>query len=98
MPKDEQSIGRYGRMRMEYLKEHRQILFGVLVLQDKLYEHCSKVNEQAQKRANVMMEQLVQAWGITEEWKSRDQMGWVRVMNQAKHCAEENVVNELIYA
>jgi len=97
IPKNDRPIGHYGRLRKAYLKEYRPVLFEHHVLQGTLYEHCDAVNDQAKRRLEVMMEQLIQEWGITEDLKHRDQMGWVGLMNQAKHCAEESIKNELIY-
>lgn len=97
VPANDRPIGRYGTMRKEYLKNHRPALYEHLVLQGKLYEHCADINEQAQHRLDVIMEQLSLKWNITEDLKHRDQLRWVGLMNQAKHCAEENIMKELIY-
>ncbi|MCD8374091.1 MAG: TnpV protein [Oscillospiraceae bacterium] len=97
LPPLDRPVGRYGRMRQNYLKEHRPALYAMYLIHGTLYEHCANVNEQAQQRLEVMMKQLIEEWGITEDLKARDQMGGVSQMNQAKHCAEETILRELIY-
>ncbi|MCC8079984.1 MAG: TnpV protein [Oscillospiraceae bacterium] len=97
LPLLDRPVGRYGRMRQNYLKEHRPALYAMYLIHGTLYKHCADVNEQAQQRLEVMMKQLIEEWGITEDLKARDQMGWVSQMNQAKHCAEETILRELIY-
>ena len=62
-----------------------------------LFDHCADINEQAQRRLEVMMEQIVHEWGIKEEMKSTDPLGWASLMNQARHCADEAILNELVY-
>lgn len=63
------------------------------------YRHLTRdcINEQAQQRLEVMMEQIIHEWGVKEEMKSTDPLGWVSLMNQARHCADEVILNELIY-
>ena len=55
------------------------------------------IETQARQRLDVMMEQIAQEWGISEEMKSTDPLGWAGLMNQARHCADEVILNELIY-
>ena len=62
-----------------------------------LFEHCAAVETRARQRFDVMMEQIAQEWGISGEMKSTDPLGWANLMNQARHCADEVILNELIY-
>ena len=90
-------IGHYGRMRREYLKEHRPILYSDLILTEQLFPHLSEINQAAQRRFETMLPQMMTQRGITEELKARDQMRWVQEMNSFKNQAEEIVIAELIY-
>ena len=91
-------IGKYGRMRRRYLKEHRPILYNDLLLQGKLYDHLLEVDRAAHARMEVLMPQLMQAAGVTEELKAADQMKQIGLMNTLKAQTEEIIRNELIYS
>lgn len=90
-------IGKYGRMRQRYLKEHRPALYSSLLLTEKLYPHLLEIDEAANERMDILMSQLMKAAGVTEELKAADQMKWVRLANTCRAQAEEIVFNELIY-
>ena len=90
-------IGKYGRMRQRYLNEHRPVLYNQLLLQGKLYDHLLEVDKRANARMEVLMPQLMQAAGVTEELKISNQMKWVRLMNTLKAQAEKIIRDELIF-
>lgn len=90
-------IGRYGRMRQRYLKEHRPVLWNHLVLTGTLYEHLHEIETAAQSRIDLMLPKLAAEAGATEELKATDPLKWTRLMNACKSQAEEAVLNELIY-
>ncbi|NCE76295.1 TnpV protein [Anaerotruncus sp. X29] len=90
-------IGRYGRMRLRYLKEHRKGLYTTLLLTEKLYPHLLEIDEAANERMDILMPQLMKAAGVTEELKASDQMKWVGLANNCKAQAEEIICAELIY-
>ena len=92
-----QPIGKYGRMRMKYLKEHRTIIFSQLVLSGKLTAHLVEIDQTCQKRMNQMISKMKRTEGVTEALKAENQMEWVRKMNSIHHRAEEMILNELIY-
>ena len=92
----ETSIGKYGRMRKSYLKEHRPILYNQLLMSEKLYPHLIEIDETAQSRLEQMMPQLAKEAGATEELKASDPMKWVGLMNTCKAQAEEILMAELI--
>ena len=92
----ETSIGKYGRMRKSYLKEHRPILYNHLLMSEKLYPHLLEIEETANSRLEQMMPQLAESAGATEELKARDPMRWVGLMNTCKAQAEEILLTELI--
>ena len=94
----EQPIGKYGRMRKAYLKEHRPILWNSLILSEKLYPHLLEIEKAAQSRLELMMPELMKANGVTEALKASDPMKWVGLMNNCKAQAEETILAELIYS
>ncbi len=94
---DQKPIGRYGRMRLHYLREHRPGLYTRLILSGKLYEHLAEIDETSRERMDRMIPQMARAEGINEMLKARDPMAWVGQMNALKHHAEEVILNELIY-
>ena len=94
----EAPIGKYGRMRQRYLKEHRPGLYSSLILSEKLYPHLLEIDRAARERMNAMLPRMMEAAGVTEELKARDPMRWVGLMNTLKAQAEEVIFQELIYA
>ena len=92
----EKPLGKYGRMRKTYLKEHRPILYNQMLLSEKLYPHLIEIDETAQSRLGQMMPQLAKEAGATEELKASDPMKWVGLMNTCKAQAEEILMAELI--
>ena len=94
----EMPLGKYGRMRKTYLKEHRPVLFTNLLLSEKLYPHLREIDETAQTRLETMMPRLLQAAGITEKMKAEFPMQWVGLMNNCKAQAEETILSELVYS
>ena len=92
----EAPIGKYGRMRQRYLKEHRSGLYSSLILSEKLYPHLLE-NRAAHERMDAMLPRMMEAVGVTEELKARDPMRWVGLMNTLKAQVEEIILTELIY-
>ena len=90
-------IGRYGRMRLRYLKEHRKGLYTSLLLTEKLYPHLLEIDEAANERMDILMPHIMPAAGVTEELKADDPMKWVGPANNCKAQAEEIICPELIY-
>ena len=95
---ESQPIGRYGRMRRDYLKNHRPILYNRLILSEKLYPHLTEIEETANRRMEQMMDELTKANGLTEQMKSENPMLWVQTMNSLKAQAEETILTELIFS
>ena len=85
----EKPLGKYGRMRKTYLKEHRPILYNQMLLSEKLYPHLLEIDETAQSRLEQMMPQLAKEAGATEELKASDPMKWVGLMNTRNAQAQE---------
>ena len=97
LPEENRPIGRWGRMHRDYLEQHHPILFNDLVLSGQLWTYLADLNEQAQERLSLIIDQLTAFEGVTEELKAADQMAWVRAMNSIRHRAEEIVLREMIY-
>ena len=94
----DRDLGRYGRMRRTYLKEHRPGLFNRMTLTGTLFSHLLEIEDAANSRLEQMMPQLAKAAGATEQLKASDQMKWVGLMNTCKAQAEEIIMSELIYS
>ena len=92
------SIGHYGRLRREYLKEHRPVIFNALVLSERLFPHLQEVEQRAHNRVDELTELLKKERMIDEKLKARDPMRWVGEMNNIRACTEEIVLKEIIYA
>ena len=95
---EEPTYGKYGIMRKQFLKEHRSARYQYLVLTGKLTEHLNQVDKEVREKVEMLMEQMAEQWGVTEELKMQDQMEWVRRMNNIKSVAEEMILRKFIYA
>ena len=71
---EQRPIGKWGRMHRDYLKEQRPILFNDLILSGQLWTYLADLNEQAQERLSLIIEQMKASEGVTEELKAADQM------------------------
>ena len=89
--------GKYGRLRKQFLKEHRSARYQYLLLIGKLTEHLNQIDQEAREQVEMLMEQMVEKQGVTEELKVQDEMKWVRLMNNIKASAEEIVLKNTIY-
>ena len=98
LPKEDRPIGRWGRLRKTYLRDHRPILYNQLILTGKLQTHLADINDQAEERLDRIIDQMAKAEGVTEQLKATDQLGWVRRMNSIRHRSEEIIQAELIYS
>ena len=94
---EKRSIGKWGRMHRDYLKEHHPIRFNQLVLSGKLWTHLADLNEQAQQRMETLISQMQAAESVTEALKATDPMAWTQCMNNIHARAEEIVREELIF-
>ena len=91
-------LGKWGRMRKEYLRLANPVLFSDMVLNETLYEHCAEIDAAARSLIDLIMPELAKSAGATEELKAAAPMKWVGLMNACKAQAEEIVKYELIYA
>ena len=94
---EEPHYGKYGMIRKTYLKEHRPAMYSLYMLEDRLTEHLNTVDDEAQERMDILVRQMMERQGITEELKACAQMEWVRAVNGIRNMTEEIVLNELIY-
>ena len=94
---EEPTYGKYGIMRKQFLKEHRSARYQYLVLTGKLTEHLNQVDKEVREKVEMLVEQMAEQWGVTEELKMRDQMEWVMRMTNIRNVAEEMAEKEFLY-
>ena len=94
---EEPTYGKYGIMRKQFLKEHRLAKYQYLLLTGKLTEHLNQIDQESREQVEMLMEQMAEKQGVTEELKAQDQMERVRLMNNIKASAEEMVLKEILY-
>ncbi len=97
LPEENRPIGRWGRLHKTYLKHHRPVLYQSLLLSGKLYTALADLNEQATERCSLIIRQMAEDEGITEELKANAPMRWVQAMNSIRSRAEEIIQSEMIY-
>ena len=90
-------IGKYGRMRRSYLKEHHPTFYRTLILDGTLFKHLAEINQACNERMEIIVSAMAKQEGVTEALKAADQMEWVRRMNNIRSRAEEIVLTELVY-
>ena len=90
-------IGKYGRMRRSYLKDHRPVLYANFLTTGTLHRHLAEIDRACNERMETIVSAMVQQEGVTEALKAADQMEWVRRMNSIRSRAEEIVLTELVY-
>ena len=98
LPEEEQQpIGKYGRMRKRYLKEHRPALYSSLLLTGRLDPHLAEIDRSCEEQLEHIIQQMTKQEGVTEVLKATDQMAWVARMNSIRNRAEEIVLSEIVY-
>ena len=90
-------IGKFGRLRRRYLKEHRKPVYTEMVLSGKLNEHLAEVDQTCYERMDLLIKQMAEREGVAEALKASDQMAWVGHMNNIRSRAEEIVLSEVVY-
>ena len=90
-------IGIWGQRRLNYLKNHRRVLYANLLTSGKLRTHLHEINVTAHERSERIIEQMMKAEGVTEQLKAENQMEWVGRVNNIRHQANEIINSELIY-
>lgn len=97
LEKEKIVLNKYGRMRLKFLKENRKAEYTIMFVNGTLNKHLKEIQETAQDRIDIIIEQLKQQNNLTEEMKNTAQLYWVSMMNNFRNTAEEIVLNELIY-
>ena len=96
VPPEEPQIGPWGRRRKRYLQQYRDPIYTGLLLSGKLKDHLEEIDRSANEMFDLLMKQYAEREGVTEELKARDQMEWVRRMNNIRARLEEVIISELI--
>ena len=94
---EQKPIGKYGLLRLDYLKKHRRATYQAMLLRGTLNSHLSDTDEAAHERLNVMLPRLAKSAGVTEQLKAESPMKWAGLMNTLKAQAEEVILDELIH-
>ena len=90
-------LGKYGRMRLNYLKNYKKAEYIILFMDNKLYEHLYNIDMECQNQFEILMKQFAEKENITEELKATNQMEWVMQMNNIKNATEEIILQRYIY-
>ena len=90
-------IGKYGHLRLEYLKNHKKAEYIILFMNKTLREHIVETDKQAKRRFEILMKQMLEKSPIDENLKNTNPLKWAGLMNNYKLCAEKIVLKELIY-
>ena len=90
-------LNKYGRLRLKFLKENKKTEYTIMFMNGTLNKHLKEIQEVAQDRIDLIIEQLKEQNNLTEEMKNTDQLYWVSMMNNFKNTAEEIILKELIY-
>ena len=98
LPPEEANIrlGKWGMMYKTYLEKHKKILFNTLLIQCKLYQHCAEVEHQANEMYDILIEQMKEAEGVTEELKEQNQLEWVQRMVNIEARVRELIYKDLL--
>ena len=94
---EEPTYGKYGMLRKQFLKEHRSARYQYLLLTGKLNEYLNQTDQEARDQVEMLMKQMAEKKGVTEELKVQDQMKWVGLMNNIKVSAEEIILKNMVY-
>ena len=95
---DDRPIGKWGRIHQAYLEETNPLLLNHLILTGRLHTYLADLNEQAQERYRIIVQQVMEAEGVTEDLKRRSQWEWIKAMNSIANRAEEVIKSEMINA
>lgn len=97
-PQPAGDIGRFGRMRKKYLREHQPDTFALMLMENTLTQHLIDTDREANEQIELITSQYAKAEGVTEDLKARDQLGWIQAMNSCRARAEEQVVRKIVPA
>ena len=94
---EEPTYGKYGMLRNQFLKEHRPARYQYLVMTGELTGHLNQVDQDAREQVEILVKQMAEKQSVTEQLKMQDQMKWVGLMNNINICAEEIVLQGIVY-
>ena len=94
---EESTYGKYGMLRKQFLKEHRPARYQYLVMTGELTGHLNQVDQDARGQVEILVKQMAEKQRVTEQLKMQDQMKWVGLMNNINICAEEIVLQGIVY-
>lgn len=97
LEKEKINLNKYGRARLNFLKQNRKAEYTIMLVKGTLNNHLKEIQELAQEKIDIIIEQLKQKNNLTEEMKNTNQLYWVGMMNSFKNTAEEIMYKELIY-
>jgi len=95
-PQPTGDIGRFGRTRKKYLKEHQPDTFSLMLIENTLTQHLIDIDREAKEQLELITSHIAKSEGVTEELKAHDQLGWIRAMNSCRARAEEIVTHDMI--
>ena len=90
-------IGKYGKLHLAFIKQHRRGTYTTLMTEGRLNEHLHSIDEQAHEQIDLHIAQMAEQMGVAEELKASDPMRWVQMMNNIKASAGEIVLKEVVY-
>lgn len=96
--KESSPLSKYERLRKRYLREHKRVLYYTLLTSGKLYEHLAEIDTSARDMAEYLIKEMARKQGVTEELKGKDMMKWIGLMNNIRACADEIVLNDIVYS
>lgn len=97
VPKEHYNIGKYGMLRREYLKNHRQAIYSIMMMNGTLLKHLAEIDKTCHEVLDRLVAQMAERKGVTEALKATDQMEWVRRMNGIKSRVEEILYHNYVY-
>lgn len=96
-PRRTGNIGKYGRMKLNYIKKYKISEYTEMLLNNELNSYLLDVEDECKEKLNILIKQMAEKENVTEELKANNQMEWVQKMNSIKNRAEEHILTELIY-
>ena len=96
-PRRTGNIGKYGRLKLNYMKKHNIPEYTEMLLNNELNSYLLDIEEECKNKIEILIKQMAEKENVTEELKANNQLEWVGKMNSIKQSAEEIVLNELIY-
>ena len=91
------NIGKYGRLRLNYIKNYKRGLYTELMINGTLSKHLADIENAANERIGLIVKKLAESENVNEDLKRSNQLAWIQAMNNIKNRAEEIVYNEIIY-